>query len=70
VVAAAGPVVLPALGDIVDGAIDGEEDGLFRVGPVEGAKVFVGVFSRAALGIGLDWDPIFHRHDREAVEER
>jgi hypothetical protein len=55
-IGAAGSVMPPAIRHIVDGAIDGEEEGLFRVAAVVRLEVLVGVFLGAALGRGIELD--------------
>jgi hypothetical protein len=43
VVRAAGPVVFAAIGDVVDGTVDGEQDRLVGVGAVVGFEILVGI---------------------------
>lgn len=48
-VGASGPVHVAALGDVVDGAIDGEIDGFGFVGAIKGLELVEGVVCRARL---------------------
>jgi hypothetical protein len=41
--------VSSAIGDVVDGAVDGEEDGFVRVGAVVAFELLVGVLLGAVL---------------------
>lgn len=48
-VGASGAVHVAALGDVVDGAVDGEVDGFGFVGAIEGLELVEGVVCRASL---------------------
>jgi hypothetical protein len=60
-IGAAGSVMPPAIRHVVDGAVDGEEERLFRVAAVVRLEVLVGVFLGAALGRGIELDHCFAR---------